>query len=70
MEQAVAALLCILLVSLVILYDQLKKRVPTRLRADQAPTSGYGLIETAADDAPVRAHGIEYVVCTTAHDCC
>lgn len=59
MEQAVAAYLCILLVSVAILYDQLTKRIPTRLRANQAATSGYGLIETAADDAPVRAHGIE-----------
>jgi hypothetical protein len=59
MEQAAAAYLCILLVSVAILYDQLTKRIPTRLRADQAPTSGYGLIAAAAHDAPVRATGIE-----------
>ena len=57
MEQAVAAYLCILLVSVAIL-DHLTKRIPTRLRADQAPTSGYGLI-VAAHAAQVRAHGIE-----------
>lgn len=59
MEQALAAYLCILFVSVVILYEQLKKRIPTRLRADQAPTSGYGLIAAAVHDAPVRASGIE-----------
>jgi hypothetical protein len=46
-------------ISLAILYDQLTKRIPTRLRADQAPTSMYGLIAAAAHDAPVRASGIE-----------
>jgi hypothetical protein len=59
MEQAVTTYFCILLVSVAILYDQLTKRIPTRLRADQAPTSGYGLIAAAAHDAPVRAPGIE-----------
>jgi len=58
MEQLVIYL-CILLVSAAILYDQLTKRIPTRLRADQAPRSGYGLIAAAAHDAPVRARGIE-----------
>jgi hypothetical protein len=59
MDQAVATSLCILLVSVAILYDQLTKRIPTRLRADQAPASGYGLIAAATHDAPVRAAGIE-----------
>lgn len=44
---------------LAILYDQLTKRIPTRLRADQAPRSGYGLVEATAHNAPVRASGIE-----------
>ncbi|MCJ1307315.1 hypothetical protein MMC25_000961 [Agyrium rufum] len=61
MEQAVAVYLCILLVSVVILYDQLIKRIPTRLRADQAPTSGYGLIAAAVHNAPVRASGIDII---------
>lgn len=59
MEQAVAAYLCILLVPVAILYNQLTKRIPTRLRADQVPKSGYGLIAAATHDAPVRAVGIE-----------
>jgi hypothetical protein len=59
MDQAVAAYLCILLVSVAILYDQLTKRIPTRLRADQVPKSGYGLITAPIHDAPVRAVGIE-----------
>ncbi|RDW56494.1 hypothetical protein BP5796_13135 [Coleophoma crateriformis] len=46
---------------LAILYDQLTKRIPTRLRADQAPKSGYGLIAAAAHETPVRASGIDII---------
>ena len=59
MEQTAAVYICIFLLSLAILYDQVTKRIPTRLRADQAPKSGFGLFSAAENELPARAHGIE-----------
>ncbi|RDW58624.1 hypothetical protein BP6252_13100 [Coleophoma cylindrospora] len=55
---AITTLFCIFLA---ILYDQFTKRIPTRLRADQAPKSRYGLIAAAPHGTPVRASGIDII---------
>lgn len=47
-----------------VLYDQLTKRIPSRLRADEAPRSASGFSRADAlspHDKPARAHGIEQV---------
>jgi hypothetical protein len=59
MDQNVALYTCVFLLSLAVLYDQITKRIPTRLRADQAPRSGFGLIPVAEYSFPARANGIE-----------
>lgn len=59
MEKITIVYICIFLLALATLYDQITKRIPTRLRADQAPKLGYGLLRAVENDLPVRAHGIE-----------
>ena len=59
MAQTRATYLSIFLLLLAVLYDQITKRIPTRLRADQAPKSGFGLILTAEYNLPPCAHGVE-----------
>jgi hypothetical protein len=65
--------LCILIASAVV-YDQFTKRIPSRLRDAERPTSGFGLVRAnkpsshdkhaTNEHAPnehARAHGIEQV---------
>ena len=59
MDQTLVLYSLVLLLSLTLLYDQITKRIPTRLRASQAPKSGFGLIPAAGNHAPVRAKGVE-----------
>jgi hypothetical protein len=59
MDQTAAVYLCIFLLSLAVLYDQITKRIPTRLHANQAPKSRFGLIPTAEYNLPPCAHGVE-----------
>ena len=59
MDQIVVFYLCIFLLSAALLYDQVMKRIPTRLRANQAPKSGFGLIAAAEYGLPARAQGVE-----------
>jgi hypothetical protein len=58
MEQSAAIYTCIFLL-LAVLYDQTTKRIPSRLHADQAPKSGYGLVPAGEHGFPPRAFGIE-----------
>jgi hypothetical protein len=60
MDQTAAVYFSILLLSLLVLYDQVTKRIPTRLREDQRPKSGFGLVSATGNDLPARADGIEY----------
>lgn len=61
---ALCLCLCICVASAAVLYDQLTKRIPSRLRADEAPRSASGFDRADAlspHDKPARAHGIEQV---------
>jgi hypothetical protein len=56
--------LCIFITLVAVLYDQLTKRIPSRLQADEAPRSASGFDRADAlspHDKPARAHGIEQV---------
>lgn len=55
MDQTAAFYIIILLLSLLVLYDQIAKRIPTRLREDQRPKSGYGLVPATRNDLSARA---------------
>jgi hypothetical protein len=59
MEPTAIFYLCIFLLSLAVVYDQVTKKIPTRLRADQAPKSGYGLVPAVTYESPARAQGVE-----------
>jgi len=51
-------------IALLVIYDQLTKRIPSRLQEAEKPKSGFGLIRAdklSAHDEPARAHGIEQV---------
>lgn len=58
MSLTVAVCLGIFLLS-ALLYDHLTKRIPTRLRADQAPKSELGLRPATGDDLPTRPNGMK-----------
>lgn len=62
MDQTTAVYVSLLLLSLLVVYDQITKRIPTRLRVDQRPKSGFGLVSATGNDIPVRADGIEYAM--------
>jgi hypothetical protein len=47
------------ILAIAIVYDQVTQRIPSRLLADQAPKSRFGLVPVKIHDAPVRAGGIE-----------
>lgn len=47
------------ILTIAIVYDQVTKRIPSRLLADQAPKSRFGLVPVKIHDVPVRAGGIE-----------
>jgi len=48
------------IVSILILYDHFTKLIPSRLHAEQAPKSGYGLMPAGIYDAPAANGGVEY----------
>ncbi|KAI9658004.1 MAG: hypothetical protein M1821_002664 [Bathelium mastoideum] len=54
-------LLAAIFVALLGLYDYFTERIPSRLRADQSPKSGYGLIPAMDHDSLARAHGTDIV---------
>jgi hypothetical protein len=51
--------LSILLISAAFLYGKAAKRIPTRLRADQAPKSKFGVVPVAGFGTQSRADGLE-----------
>lgn len=55
--------LCIFIASAAVVYDQLTKRIPSRLRAEEAPQSGFGLVraDQLSSHKHARADGIEQV---------
>lgn len=55
----IALYLCILLASAAVLYDQFTKRIPSRLRAEEAPKSEFGLVRADKLESRGRAGGIE-----------
>lgn len=55
----IALYVCIFLASAAVLYDQFTKRIPSRLRAEEAPKSGFGLVRADAISSHPSAHGIE-----------
>ncbi|OSS44355.1 hypothetical protein B5807_10962 [Epicoccum nigrum] len=60
---ALCLCICIFVVSAAV-YDQLTKRIPSRLRADEAPRSASGFVRAdtlSLPDKPARAHGIDIV---------
>ncbi|KAF2003883.1 hypothetical protein P154DRAFT_519784 [Amniculicola lignicola CBS 123094] len=57
----IALYLCILIASAAVLYDQLTKRIPSRLRAEEAPKSAFGLVRADALSPHASAHGIDII---------
>ncbi|KAL9026743.1 MAG: hypothetical protein Q9196_004638 [Gyalolechia fulgens] len=53
--------LCILIASAAVLYDQLTKRIPSRLRAEEAPKSAFGLVRADNLSSHTSAHGIDII---------
>lgn len=51
--------LCLLIAFAAVLYKQATKGIPTRLRADQAPRSEFGVVRVDGFDSRSRAGGIE-----------
>jgi hypothetical protein len=51
--------LCILFASVAVLYDRFTKRIPSRLRAEEAPKSEFGLVRADKLESRGRAGGIE-----------
>jgi hypothetical protein len=54
-----AAYFLILSISIAILYDQVTQRIPTRLLADQAPKSKFGVVPVEGFGSQLRADGVE-----------
>ncbi|KAK3898990.1 hypothetical protein C8A05DRAFT_37396, partial [Staphylotrichum tortipilum] len=61
MDLAVTAYALIFLLSIAFLYDQITKRIPTRLDPNQAPKSRLELVPVGANALPTRADGIDIV---------
>ncbi|KAK3937548.1 hypothetical protein QBC46DRAFT_460804 [Diplogelasinospora grovesii] len=62
MAQAATILsLFIVILSIAFLYDQVTKRIPTRLVAHQAPRSRCGLVLASTHSLPARASGVDIV---------
>ncbi|KAL8909884.1 MAG: hypothetical protein Q9171_004797 [Xanthocarpia ochracea] len=53
--------LCILITLAAVLYDQLTKRIPSRLRAEEAPRSAFGLVRADKLSSRASAHGIDII---------
>lgn len=60
MDQAAAFYICVFLLSIAFIYDLATKRIPSRLRADEAPKSRFGLVPAGDYSLPARACGVEY----------
>ncbi|KJZ70348.1 hypothetical protein HIM_10277 [Hirsutella minnesotensis 3608] len=61
MDHTTAVYLLVSLLSIAFLYDQVTKRIPTRLVAGQAPKSRFGLVPIGAHNLPTRAGGVDIV---------
>lgn len=59
MDLAATTYLLALLLSLVFLYNQYARRIPTRLDPKQAPKSRSGLVRVDDNSSPARAGGFE-----------
>ncbi|KAI9777909.1 MAG: hypothetical protein M1816_004381 [Peltula sp. TS41687] len=53
--------LILLLISVAFLYSELTKRIPTRLRSDQAPKSDFGLVPVDGFGSRTRANGLDII---------
>jgi hypothetical protein len=66
MDPTLAALyFCIVIASAAVLYDQLTRKIPSRLRVGEAPRSAFGLVRAdtfSPHDETARAHGVEQVL--------
>jgi hypothetical protein len=51
----------VLLISAALLYDQATRRIPTRLRVDQAPKSAFGVVPVDGFASQLRTYGTEQV---------
>ena len=56
----IALALCILF-PLAVFYDQLTKRIPSRLHKHQAPRSEFGVVRADRFGSNATAQGVEYV---------
>jgi len=61
MDLAAVAYILVFLLSIAFLYDQITKRIPSRLHPHQAPKSRFELVPVRADGLPIRANGVESV---------
>ncbi|KZL80862.1 alpha beta-hydrolase [Colletotrichum incanum] len=61
MDHSAALYMFIVLLSIAFFYDQLTKRIPTRLDYNQAPKSTFGIVQVGAGDFPTRANGVDIV---------
>ncbi len=59
MDLATAAYLLIFLLSVAFLYDQMTKKIPSRLYSNQAPKSRFELVPVGANSLQIRAGGVE-----------
>lgn len=55
----IALCLCILIASAAALYDRFTKRIPSRLRPEEAPKSAFGLVRADALSPYASAYGTE-----------
>jgi hypothetical protein len=60
MDQLPIFYFCVFLLSFAFLYNHITKRIPSRLRPDQAPKSENGFIPAAKYLSPAPAHGTEW----------
>jgi hypothetical protein len=51
--------LCIFIALVAVLYDQVTRGIPTRLRAEQAPRSEFGIVRVDGFGSRSRASGVE-----------
>ncbi|PSN59132.1 hypothetical protein BS50DRAFT_641227, partial [Corynespora cassiicola Philippines] len=61
MDLTWTALFCVSLASAAVLYDLLTRRIPSRLRPGDAPSSQFGIVRADKLESPGRAHGIDII---------
>ncbi|KAK3317106.1 hypothetical protein B0H66DRAFT_576700 [Apodospora peruviana] len=61
MDLTTAAYLVIFLLSIAFLYDQVTKRIPSRLDSNQAPKSRFELVPAGANGLPTRKDGFDII---------